>query len=909
MLRIERRLLCLISIVLLFISCASQENKNSSDDAADTATPVATPTTQESYVRVLPQTELQFPAASSACSLLIESSGWWEISGANEWCSLSAESGSDGDRVVIFVTDNMLAEERSVNLVVKCDNVEVTISIAQDPKIETTYVDMGFDNGAIITDYDETSGVLKVSYDSDVMPTVEVGNTIVMPDEYMFDIRVVDSVTSDSNTLIIETSKGNMCNIFSNVNFTLASNVDILALNTDGTPVIVPMAVGYIDESGEYVEQYNVSPSRANSSIETTPDADVVSYNEAEYYAKLADIEYEKQMGGPSPGPMLPYVQQYDASAEDRYLTPVDEQGVDDMCMIDEEMRDYLANYYDDVPTEMEWLFNRDYSGMTLYKGDVGRLWWDKCTFDASLNCIFDFKFGGDNDDNIIKKLGKLEYFSYKMNGSFGADLLMRYEYTNSASYSDDKIIKYNVIPTRIYSYQICGAPIYVLIYTHLGRYIDLGASGTVEASAGLNYSLDVEAGMSWSENEGVKVTKSATPHISIYHPTLQAEAKAHAKVSYYPQIEVGFYGFCGTWIEPRPYIKDEIKAGFGVSTDDNNYIGWTDDVYTGLDMRMGLKLDFGFWDKELWRSNTFSVVEDTLLVSSPKRITLESPVSEKVVKAGESVDLTFKVESYNAITGNYIECLLAAVVLKVDDGTLSDSVVLSDRHGKASVSWTPFLTSADKGPKTLTAYIYDSRGGVIDMVTFVARSKEVKKVELKEVDLGLSVKWASCNIGASSPEEYGDYYAWGEPQTKGEFKDRNSKTLRVEINTDISGDPNYDAATANFAKGWRMPTKGEFEELISKCSWEWTTVNDINGCRVTGPNGKSIFLPAAGSYIADKKLDSEGECLMYWSSTPETDYSYRDKYADYFLFAKGIKRVLYGLRSNGMPIRPVKDK
>ena len=247
--------------------------------------------------------------------------------------------------------------------------------------------------------------------------------------------------------------------------------------------------------------------------------------------------------------------------------------------------------------------------------------------------------------------------------------------------------------------------------------------------------------------------------------------------------------------------------------------------------------------------------------------------------------------------------------MLEVDGGTLSDSVILSDKHGKASVSWTPFLTSADKGPKTLTAYIYDSRGGVIDMVTFVAKSKEVKKVDLKEVDLGLSVKWASCNIGASSPEEYGDYYAWGETQTKSEFKDKNSKTMRVEINTDISGDPNYDAATANFANGWRMPTKGEFEELMSKCSWEWTSVNDINGCKVTGPNGKSIFLPAAGSYFANEKLDSEGELGVYWSSTPETDYSYRDKHADYFMFVNGIKRVLYGLRSNGMPIRPVKDK
>ena len=134
-------------------------------------------------------------------------------------------------------------------------------------------------------------------------------------------------------------------------------------------------------------------------------------------------------------------------------------------------------------------------------------------------------------------------------------------------------------------------------------------------------------------------------------------------------------------------------------------------------------------------------------------------------------------------------------------------------------------------------------------------------------VDLGLSVKWATCNVGANAPEEYGDYFAWGETSPKEEYTEENSLTYGKQM-SDISGNAQYDAATANWGGSWRMPTKAEQQELLNNCTWTWTTQNGVNGYNVEGPNGNSIFLPAAG-YRYGSSLNYAGSRGYYWSSTP----------------------------------------
>lgn len=138
-------------------------------------------------------------------------------------------------------------------------------------------------------------------------------------------------------------------------------------------------------------------------------------------------------------------------------------------------------------------------------------------------------------------------------------------------------------------------------------------------------------------------------------------------------------------------------------------------------------------------------------------------------------------------------------------------------------------------------------------------------------IDLGLpsGTKWACCNVGASKPEDYGGYYAWGETTEKSTYTSSNyldGKGTSYDIGTDIAG-TQYDAATANWGSPWVMPSFDQVKELKGNCTSEWTTENGVNGRRFTASNGASIFLPAAGNRWGYKLYDA-GSYGYYWSSS-----------------------------------------
>lgn len=162
-----------------------------------------------------------------------------------------------------------------------------------------------------------------------------------------------------------------------------------------------------------------------------------------------------------------------------------------------------------------------------------------------------------------------------------------------------------------------------------------------------------------------------------------------------------------------------------------------------------------------------------------------------------------------------------------------------------------------------------------VDYVDFSEKAPDPTVSAGAVVDLGLSVYWCSCNVGAESPEEYGDYFAWGETKPKNSYTQANysyynaNTTQYIDIGSDISG-TQYDAATANLGSDWRMPTKEEIKELVDKCTWEWTQINGINGYKVTGTNGNSIFIPAAGRMI-NSTLLNESESFFIYSASVST--------------------------------------
>jgi len=166
-------------------------------------------------------------------------------------------------------------------------------------------------------------------------------------------------------------------------------------------------------------------------------------------------------------------------------------------------------------------------------------------------------------------------------------------------------------------------------------------------------------------------------------------------------------------------------------------------------------------------------------------------------------------------------------------------------------------------------------------------------------VDLGLTVKWATSNVGAPFLSNYGSYYAWGETASKYIISERFGA---VDYKTQL--DDEDDAASVNWSGKWRIPTWSEWEELMVNCQWEWTKVDDVRGYMVTSNiNGNKIFLPAAGNHNGSS-VGRDGKSGYYWSAS----LSRTSDKACYLLF--GSKDIVYGEadRCDAFSVRPVME-
>ena len=226
----------------------------------------------------------------------------------------------------------------------------------------------------------------------------------------------------------------------------------------------------------------------------------------------------------------------------------------------------------------------------------------------------------------------------------------------------------------------------------------------------------------------------------------------------------------------------------------------------------------------------------------------------------------------------------LTATVVPADADNTSYEWTSSDED-VVTVSSRGTVEAVGEGTATITCTALDGFGASATCEVTVGETTPPTPVPVHEyVDLGLSVKWATMNIGANAPEEYGDYFAWGETTTKTDYSWSTYKwcqgTEKTLTKYNTSSDYSYtapdnktqldledDAAHVNWGGTWRMPTDAELTELREKCKWTWTTLNGVNGFKVAGPSGNSIFLPAAG-YRYGTSLDDAGSNGSYWSSS-----------------------------------------
>ncbi len=211
----------------------------------------------------------------------------------------------------------------------------------------------------------------------------------------------------------------------------------------------------------------------------------------------------------------------------------------------------------------------------------------------------------------------------------------------------------------------------------------------------------------------------------------------------------------------------------------------------------------------------------------------------------------------------------------------------------------------------------------LVAMVTVAicfSNSNAQSTAKFVDLDLPSGTLWADRNVGAALPEDYGDYYAWGETTTKSicvwatlkycegntgdKFSKYNTKSEYGSVDDKTTLEKNDDAATANWGSKWCMPSQQQFQELNDNCTWTWTTRNGKNGYEVKGKNGNSLFFPAAG-FRRGTDLSGAGSYGLYWSSSLNTDEPYCDR--SLYFHSGDVNPDSWLTRRCGQSVRPVR--
>lgn len=330
-----------------------------------------------------------------------------------------------------------------------------------------------------------------------------------------------------------------------------------------------------------------------------------------------------------------------------------------------------------------------------------------------------------------------------------------------------------------------------------------------------------------------------------------------------------------------KPYASALLSGGYNVgefangSSGKNGGSAYSFSINAGVDGAVGLSSMF--FSHELYHYNLAAVnLLNNEIFKSPSGMQVLHP-TEKEFDPGRVNKVEVMVYD-KFLIGEPKPSIIPQLVIFEGDGTLSANYAITS-NGIATVDWTPSKYS-DK----LKATLYSGTGGIIKQVVINGNAEVGPPTSGDLIDLGLSVKWASHNVGASSPEERGKLFAWGEASSKGSFSIANYKYYNpkeheyaglYQSDFDFPNSPicntSKDAAKIYMGGKYRMPTRKEMSELLDKCEKALVTYKGKKGLMLTGPNGNRIFLPTgcAPGYLAEN-LNDEFEVddisLAYWT-------------------------------------------
>ena len=564
--------------------------------------------------------------------------------------------------------------------------------------------------------------------------------------------------------------------------------------------------------------------------------------------------------------------------------------------------------------TENLWtgmLYNLD--GTELFAGNNLSVTLERMNASIGIDIEMLLNFGGRTEHELVNNLidryrSKTLKIEAALVGKFNTEQMIRFDARGSFSFTPDyDLWKHDLFPPASIKFMAGPVPIVLTLRSDLYRQVEANGSGEIAAYTGFSDHAEGRVGFEWSQGGGIAPKTSFENTFSFTPPTFEGRGQVQAKVWVFPRIKVMLYDRVGPSFDFMPWMSDTVRGGFRAQAvgQSNDYCAWESDQFAGLDLRCGLSRNHIFFGYEVDNVSTDRLtVANRKLYHSPKRVEHLSgrPAS------GQTQQVSFKVYDQNYLSNQEQETPFPQVVKFEADGQLSSVYGLA-AGGIVSVSWTP------NDNDILYAKLYDINGNVLAQDTVHAGESTGDWVDLS---LPSGLLWATRNVGASSMEDYGDYFAWGETSPKEVY---NVSTYRYcngdwgQLTKYCSNShwgyngftdnltilqPSDDAATANY--GGRTPTKEEWQELMDNTTASWSTQNGVPGLRFTGSNGNSLFLPLPG-YRRDSSLDYAGFDGYYWSSSLYTD----DPHSAWY-FHLGSQGVYSDYRVVGLSVRAVRS-
>ncbi len=567
--------------------------------------------------------------------------------------------------------------------------------------------------------------------------------------------------------------------------------------------------------------------------------------------------------------------------------------------------------------TQNIWKWEENNDNTTLYQNSYARIYLEEANFNAGLDLEMNLSFG-DEDKTVAAENAIRQYFSKALwmnaviRGSVDINYIVRATVEGNTSFEggDDDPWKEDIFRPITMKFLVGGVPVFVQLRADLFRGASLEFEGDVSCYYGARGSVDGSLGYEWRQSGGMTPIRKMDMEAELIYPTVVGKGKIEGKAWVYPRMYVMLYGIIGPSFDIKPYVGCSLTGGFQkrLLSSSDDYCAWQLKTDTGVDVSAGLDMKIFGPLEDHDDIGEFNVAEKNLY-ESPTKIEFDKSDHDKV-QAGVKTKLSFKVYDKNALAGKEMLTPLPQIVKFEAPGTLSSKYGIAEK-GIVSVEWTPASRN-----DVLSAVLYDAEGGVIGKAQWGEPAESLVNCpddnHPHAIDFGLpsGTKWSCCNLGATKPEEYGNFYAWGETggyTSKGEIEgtsdysayemhDRlfdwahykwynasNNKLTKycpgegygiVDNRTVL--EPGDDAAHKSWGGNWRMPTEDEIKELIEYTYFGYRpeTVNGVLGYKLSNKNNEEnyIFLPAAG-YRGDEYIRYPGNYGRYWGSTLHEDF------------------------------------